>query len=183
LLRNAKAQYPFGYNEVPFDQLPPLCPQGQLYVIFFILLIVGWRNRWTALMPQLPRRDGQVSRPSTCWGPVSERQGWYVLRVKCQRATTCGPKIPANQIDECQFPPDYRDLAGYLNVNGSMCLNYTCEYVQKSIAPHLIIYRGRAANSRWANASIGQDCINDNTAYTAYSDSGSAYAFIVSRDK
>lgn len=25
-------KYPYGYNDYDFDQLPPLCPTGQLYV-------------------------------------------------------------------------------------------------------------------------------------------------------
>lgn len=35
----------------------------------------------------------------------------------------------------------------------------------------------------YANVTVGQTCVNDNTVYTAYKDDGSAYAFIVSRDK
>ena len=35
----------------------------------------------------------------------------------------------------------------------------------------------------WANATVGQTCVNDNTRYTAYQDNGSPYAFVVSRDK
>lgn len=29
--------------------------------------------------------------------------------------------------DQCQAPPNFRELAGYLNVNGSICLDFTCE--------------------------------------------------------
>lgn len=39
------------------------------------------------------------------------------------------------------------------------------------------------AHGSWANVSVGQTCVNDNTRYTAYQDNGNAYAFIVSRDK
>jgi len=37
--------------------------------------------------------------------------------------------------------------------------------------------------SSYSNLSITADCIIDNTAYTAYGQSGSAYAFVISRDK
>lgn len=35
----------------------------------------------------------------------------------------------------------------------------------------------------WANVTLGQTCVYENTPYTAYTDSGSEYAFVVSRDK
>jgi hypothetical protein len=37
----ADGQYPVGYNGIPFDELPPLCPTGQLYVqiLLFILIV------------------------------------------------------------------------------------------------------------------------------------------------
>lgn len=28
--------------------------------------------------------------------------------------------------DECTPPPNWRDLDGYLNTNGTVCLNYVC---------------------------------------------------------
>jgi hypothetical protein len=28
--------------------------------------------------------------------------------------------------DECQLPPNWKELAGPLNTNGSVCLNFTC---------------------------------------------------------
>lgn len=30
---SAHTQYPYGYAGVPYDQLPPLCPEGQLCVL------------------------------------------------------------------------------------------------------------------------------------------------------
>ncbi|KAK1923443.1 hypothetical protein DB88DRAFT_491269 [Papiliotrema laurentii] len=108
--------YPFGYNDVPFNELPPMCPQGQFCP-----------DESDRCMDQVP------------------------VGGTCQK----------DRDDECQPPPDFKQWAGYLNVNGSICLNYTCY---------------------WANVSVGQTCVNDNTRYTAYQDNGNAYAFIVSRD-
>ncbi|KAK8849788.1 hypothetical protein IAR55_005124 [Kwoniella newhampshirensis] len=108
--------YPFGYNDYAYDQLPPLCPEGQF-------------------CPD----EGDQCRPQV---PIGQR---------CQK----------DRDDECERPPNYRDLAGYLNTNGTICLSFTC-YL--------------------ANVTLGQTCVNDNTPYTAYNDNGDAYAFIVSRD-
>ncbi|ORX37634.1 hypothetical protein BD324DRAFT_680542 [Kockovaella imperatae] len=108
--------YPFGYNNVPFDKLPPLCPTGQF-------------------CPD----EGSYCLPQEAVGDP------------CQK----------DRDDECQPPPNYKQLAGFLNVNGSICLNFTCFY---------------------ANVTLGQNCKIDNTVYTAYTAAGSEYAFIVSRD-
>jgi hypothetical protein len=42
---------------------------------------------------------------------------------------------------------------------------------------------GLPLTSSWANATVGQTCVFENTPYTGYTESGSAYAFVVSRDK
>ena len=42
----ADRQYPFGYNDVSFADLPPMCPEGQLYVV----------NLAEVTDPKLPRR-------------------------------------------------------------------------------------------------------------------------------
>jgi len=79
----------------------------------------------------------------------------------CLNAVPVGGQCQKDRDDECQPPPNSKELAGYLNVNGSVCLNFTCYY---------------------ANVTAGQTCVNENTAYTAYTDSGSEYVYIVSRD-
>ena len=67
------------------------------------------------------------------------------------------------RVDECEGPPNFKDLAdksGYgLNVNGSVCLNNVC---------------------MWANATLGNNCTVENTAYTVYSSSNESIN-IVSR--
>ncbi|ODO03578.1 hypothetical protein L198_02426 [Cryptococcus wingfieldii CBS 7118] len=79
----------------------------------------------------------------------------------CLTQVPVGSSCQKDRDDECAQPDNWNDLAGDLNTNGSICLQYTCYY---------------------ANMTVGQTCVNDNTAYTAYRDDGSAYAFIVSRD-
>ncbi|WVQ66202.1 uncharacterized protein L199_004381 [Kwoniella botswanensis] len=108
--------YPFGYSDYAFDQLPPLCPQGQF----------------------CPDEGDQ-----------------------CMDQVPVGGSCQKDRDNECALADNYKDLAGFLNTNGSICLNFTCYY---------------------ANVTLGQTCVTDNTAYTAYLDSGAAYAFIVSRD-
>ncbi|WWD20420.1 hypothetical protein CI109_104896 [Kwoniella shandongensis] len=111
-----KDTYPFGYNDYLYDQLPPLCPEGQF-----------------------------------CPDEADQCKPQVAIGEGCQK----------DRDDECQRPPNYKDLAGYLNTNGTACLNFTC-YL--------------------ADVTLGQTCVNDNTPYTAYNDEGAAYAFIVSRD-
>ncbi|GHJ90397.1 hypothetical protein NliqN6_6799 [Naganishia liquefaciens] len=81
--------------------------------------------------------------------------------------STCQDKIPVgqpcqlNRDDECAWAPNYQELAGKRNVNGSVCLNFACY---------------------WANATQGQACVFDNRAYESYAPDGSTYATIISRD-
>lgn len=64
--------------------------------------------------------------------------------------------------DQCAPSSNYKDYASYLNVNGSICLSFTCY---------------------WANVTAGQPCIVDNTYYEGTSDSNVTFAYMVSRDK
>ncbi|WVO14988.1 hypothetical protein L204_102631 [Cryptococcus depauperatus] len=79
----------------------------------------------------------------------------------CLTQVPVGGTCQKDRDDQCAPPPNRKEFAGYLNINGTVCLQYTCYY---------------------ANLTVGQTCVNDNTAYTAYKGDGSAYAFIVSRD-
>ncbi|TFK54266.1 hypothetical protein OE88DRAFT_1642837 [Heliocybe sulcata] len=67
-------------------------------------------------------------------------------------------------LDQCEGPPnfvDLRDESGRgLNHNGSVCLNNVC---------------------MWANVTVGQTCVVENTAYIAYAAGGQEYLDIVSR--
>jgi len=108
--------YPFGYNAVPFADLPPMCPDGQF-----------------------------------CPDEADRCLNQVPLGGQCQK----------DRDDECQPPPNAEQLSGYLNVNGSICLNYLCYY---------------------ANVTIGQPCVVENTPYVGYTDAGGAYSYIVSRD-
>ncbi|WRT69837.1 uncharacterized protein IL334_006828 [Kwoniella shivajii] len=80
---------------------------------------------------------------------------------QCLDQVAIGDSCQKDRDNECAEPSNYKDLAGFLNTNGTVCLNYTC-YL--------------------ADITLGQTCVTDNTVYTAYLDDGSAYAFIVSRD-
>ena len=65
--------------------------------------------------------------------------------------------------DQCEAPPNFRELADTtgrgLNANGSVCLNNIC---------------------MWANATLQNPCVVENTAYIAY-EVGGEYINIVSR--
>ncbi|GJE95852.1 hypothetical protein PsYK624_120430 [Phanerochaete sordida] len=83
---------------------------------------------------------------------------------QCLPVLAVGSACQFDRDDECEGPPNFKDLAdktGYgLNVNGSVCLNNVC---------------------MWANATLGNTCVVENTAYTVYSSSNESID-IVSRD-
>jgi len=76
-----------------------------------------------------------------------------------------GSPCQLNRDDECQAPPNYKQLAdtstrGY-NFNGSVCLTNIC---------------------MWANVTLGQPCVVENTPYIGYGLDGSQeFINIVSR--
>ncbi|KAA1472958.1 hypothetical protein DENSPDRAFT_839361 [Dentipellis sp. KUC8613] len=85
--------------------------------------------------------------------------------------SSCQPLIPVgspcqfDRDDECQAPDNFQDLRDTsgrgLNVNGSICLNFVCQ---------------------WANMTVGQQCEIENTGYVAYAPGGNEFGFVVSRD-
>ncbi|KAH8994002.1 hypothetical protein EDB92DRAFT_1934423 [Lactarius akahatsu] len=82
----------------------------------------------------------------------------------------CAPKIQVGQPcqfdrdDSCIGPDDFKDLRDTtgrgLNVNGSICLNFVCQF---------------------ANVTAGSTCEIENTGYIAYGPSGE-FVYVVSRD-
>ncbi|OBZ67247.1 hypothetical protein A0H81_12973 [Grifola frondosa] len=81
----------------------------------------------------------------------------------CQPVLAVGSACQFNRDDECQGPPDFKELADHtgfgLNVNGSVCLNNIC---------------------MWSNVTVGLQCVVQNIAYIAYGKAGE-FADIVSR--
>jgi len=82
---------------------------------------------------------------------------------KCQNLLTVGSPCQLNRDDQCEAPPNFKELADDtgrgLNFNGSVCLNNQC---------------------MWANATLGTTCLVENTAYIAYGADGE-FIDIVSR--
>lgn len=76
----------------------------------------------------------------------------------CQDWLPVGAACQLNRDDECEPAPD-SSLATRDNHRGAICLNYTC---------------------MWANVTVGQPCVVENTAYIAYSTAGE-FINIVSR--
>ena len=83
--------------------------------------------------------------------------------------------------DQCEAPPDWRKLADHSgagrNHNGTVCLNNTCMCVFRKASRQ--ITRADFAE-RWANVTVGEKCVVENTAYIAYT-AGGEFAQIVSR--
>ncbi|KAF9264276.1 hypothetical protein L218DRAFT_863363 [Marasmius fiardii PR-910] len=83
---------------------------------------------------------------------------------QCQNLIPVGGACQLNRDDQCQAPPNFKQLADHTgrgsNVNGSVCLNNIC---------------------MWANVTLGEECVVENTAYIAYTASGDEFIDIVSR--
>jgi len=77
---------------------------------------------------------------------------------ECQNLLSVGSPCQLNRDDECEPAPD-TSLANAGNHKGAICINYTC---------------------MWANATVGQACVVENTPYVAYSSAGE-FNNIVSR--
>lgn len=82
----------------------------------------------------------------------------------CQDKLPVGSDCQLNRDDECQPPPNAKELSdksGHgLNVDGAVCLNFQCT---------------------WANVTLGLPCVVENTAYISYG-AHDEYIDIVSRD-
>ncbi|KAJ7096411.1 hypothetical protein C8R44DRAFT_889718 [Mycena epipterygia] len=82
---------------------------------------------------------------------------------ECQPVLAVGSPCQLNRDDECEAPPNFKELADTtdrgLNYNGSVCLNNVC---------------------MWANQTAGNTCVVENTAYIAYG-AGGEFIDIVSR--
>ncbi|KAG8864505.1 hypothetical protein FRB96_005008 [Tulasnella sp. 330] len=79
----------------------------------------------------------------------------------CQELLAVGSPCQLNRDDECAPPPNFSELAGPNNFNGSVCLNYQC---------------------MWANATLGDACVIENTPYIGYeAGSGTKFINVVSR--
>ncbi|OCB90650.1 hypothetical protein A7U60_g2085 [Sanghuangporus baumii] len=82
----------------------------------------------------------------------------------CQSLLRVDSPCQLNRDDECEAPPNWRDLADDkfgLNVNGSVCLNFQC---------------------MWANVTVGLNCVVENTPYIIYGTNNQEEIDIVSRD-
>ncbi|KAJ4468219.1 hypothetical protein J3R30DRAFT_3560244 [Lentinula aciculospora] len=82
----------------------------------------------------------------------------------CLNVLPVGSACQMNRDDQCEGPPNYKDLLDTtnrgLNVNGSVCLTNVC---------------------MWANVTENEDCVVQNTAYIGYTASGGEFIDIVSR--
>ncbi|KAI4522153.1 hypothetical protein K525DRAFT_199469 [Schizophyllum commune Loenen D] len=82
----------------------------------------------------------------------------------CRVLVPLGSVCQLARDEQCSAPPDWRDLASPYNANGSICLHSTCTFC------------------RYANATLGQSCVTDNTTYVDLDPDGSQYVTLVSRD-
>ncbi|KAJ7846916.1 hypothetical protein B0H13DRAFT_2406724 [Mycena leptocephala] len=79
----------------------------------------------------------------------------------------CRPLVPAghpcelNRDEQCAAPPNWEDLASTQNFNGSLCLRSVCMY---------------------ANVTLGERCLTDDTTYLDVGPSGQQVANTVTRD-
>ncbi|KAF9071091.1 hypothetical protein BDP27DRAFT_1322768 [Rhodocollybia butyracea] len=82
----------------------------------------------------------------------------------CQDVLPVGSACQMNRDDQCEGPPNYKDLQDTthrgLNVNGSVCLNNIC---------------------MWSNVTANENCVVQNTAYIGYIAGGGEFIDVVSR--
>ncbi|KAI0789953.1 hypothetical protein C8Q75DRAFT_793063 [Abortiporus biennis] len=78
----------------------------------------------------------------------------------CRGLVPVGQSCQLNRDDQCTGPPQWKQLSSNQNFNGSLCLQSTCWY---------------------ANATLGQRCINDQTTYTDIGPDGQQYTNIITR--
>ncbi|KAH9485356.1 hypothetical protein JR316_0002264 [Psilocybe cubensis] len=83
--------------------------------------------------------------------------------TECQPVLSVNSPCQLNRDDQCEGPDNFKELADTsgrgLNFNGSVCLNNVC---------------------MWANVTLGNKCVVENTPYIAYGASGE-FIDIVSR--
>ncbi|KAJ7614148.1 hypothetical protein FB45DRAFT_802703 [Roridomyces roridus] len=79
----------------------------------------------------------------------------------CRTLVPAGSACELNRDEQCGAPPDWRDLASEQNFNGSICLRQLCMY---------------------ANATLGDRCVTDNTTYIDVDFGGEQISSAVTRD-
>jgi len=83
---------------------------------------------------------------------------------QCAAKIQVGQPCQFDRDDSCVAPDNFKDLrdttGNGLNVNGSICLNFVCQF---------------------ANVTVGSTCEIENTGYIAYGPSGE-FVYVVSRD-
>ncbi len=90
-------------------------------------------------------------------------------------------RITSSSLDSCLGPDNFKELRDTtgrgLNVNGSICLNFVCQYVfiAPSTRPTYHIFR-------YANVTAGSTCEIENTGYIAYGPKGE-FVYVVSRSE
>ncbi|KAI0051223.1 hypothetical protein FA95DRAFT_354626 [Auriscalpium vulgare] len=107
------------------------------------------------------RNKKNITRPDKCpTGMFCPDEG-----SNCAPILPVGSACQLDRDDECEGPPNFmqlRDTTGHgLNVNGSICLNFVCQ---------------------WSNVTVGQTCEVQNVGYVAYGSDHQEFVNIVSRD-
>ncbi|TRM64557.1 hypothetical protein BD626DRAFT_492214 [Schizophyllum amplum] len=79
----------------------------------------------------------------------------------CRVLVPLGGPCQLERDEQCSEPENWMELASPYNANGSICIQSTCMY---------------------ANATLGQTCVTDNTTYVELGPDGNPYTIVVSRD-
>lgn len=98
----------------------------------------------------------------------------------CRPLVYVGGVCELNRDEQCAPPLDWQDLADTQNFNGSICLHSMCMCV-------FVISIGAHVNpsikcGRYANVTLGQPCIADNTTYVDFGLDGQQYTSTITRD-
>ena len=136
-------------------------------------------------IPRLCRRDefpfgygpGEAPPPLCPQGSFCPDDG-----SGCRPLVSVGAPCEPNRDEQCSPPLDWQDLASYQNYNGSICLKSTCMCVKSWNFIVVCIAVLKEVTCRYANITLGQSCIVDNTTYTDTGPNGEQYMFTVMRD-
>ena len=98
----------------------------------------------------------------------------------CKSLAAVGEPCQMNRDEQCAPPSDWMELASSRNFNGSICLHSTCMYVAE-----LFMVRKKLNYPqpiRYANITLGQPCISDNTTYFDFGPGSERYSNVIIRD-
>jgi hypothetical protein len=96
----------------------------------------------------------------------------------CQETVGAGMRCQFERDEQCAPPVDWEELGSAMDFNGSICLKGVCMWVYCLSRFFLLM----VTSYRYANVTLGQPCVIDDTAYNVTDANGQWSATVVTRD-